>query len=269
MQIVDAQIHAWLQGESTGHHRRTPISAEVLKAEMEQAGVDRVVLVPPLWDPQGNAYSLSLAHAEPDRFAVMGLLEGEPETAGSRLREWREQPGMRGLRLLFNTKERIAPLLEGRFDALWPIVEEQRLVTALLVPGALDEVSAIAGRHPELPIIVDHLGVPRGASGPNAFEHLPQLLALARFPNVSVKAVGVGDYALDPFPFRSLDQTLRKIVDAFGPERVIWGSDLSRLHHTYRQCVTHFSENLSWLAAEDVERIMGGNLMRLLEWGAH
>jgi len=269
MKIVDAQVHAWSQGESTGHHRRTPITAVVLKAEIQKAGVDRVVLVPPLWDPQGNAYSLSLAQAEPERFAVMGLLDGESGDAVQRLRTWREQPGMRGVRFLFNTKERIAPLLEGRFDALWPIAEENRLVTALLMPGALNKVSAIADRHPQLPLIVDHLGVPRGASGPNAFEHLPQLLALARHPNVHVKAVGVGDYALDPFPFRSLDQTLHRIVDAFGPERIIWGSDLSRLHHPYRQCVTHFSENMSWLAPADLEQIMGGNLMRLLEWGPH
>ena len=267
MQIVDSQIHVWSQGESTGHHRRTPITREVLKAEMAHAGVDRVVLVPPLWDPQGNAYSLALAQAEPDRFAVMGLLESAPEHAAQCLRDWRAQPGMLGIRFLFNTEERLAPLLEGRFDALWPIAEETGLVTALLIPGELHKVAEIAERYPQLRLIVDHLGVPRGASGPNAFEHLPQLLALSRYPNVYVKAVGVGDYALDPWPFRSLEQTLRRIFDAFGPDRIIWGSDLSRLHHPYAQCVTHFSENLSWLEPADVERIMGGNLVRLLEWG--
>ncbi|WP_027212641.1 amidohydrolase family protein [Burkholderia sp. WSM2232] len=266
MQIVDAQIHAWSDGDSTGHHRRTPITADVLDAEMKQAGVDRVVLVPPLWDPNRNAYSLSLAQAQPKRFAVMGLLDIAPEMAAQRIGEWRAQPGMRGIRFLFNTKERLAPLLEGRYDAVWPIAEETGLPTALLVPNALGEAAAIAERHPRLPLIIDHLGVPRGASGPGAFEHLPRLLTLARYPNVSVKAVGVGDYALDPFPFQSLSETLRRVVDAFGPDRVIWGSDLSRLHHPYSQCVTHFSENLSWLGPAECERIMGGNLLRLLEW---
>ena len=266
MQIVDAQIHAWSKGESTGHHRRTPITGDGLKEEMEQAGVNRAVLVPPLWDPNGNAYSLALAQAEPERFTVMGLLDCGPEEGAQRLRIWRAQPGMRGIRFLFNTKERIAPLSQGRFVATWKVAEEIGLVTALHVPGALLMADDIAERYPQLQLIVDHLGVPRGASGPGAFEHLPQLLALARHPNVHVKAVGVGDYALDPWPFRSLDATLKCIVEAFGPERVIWGSDLSRLHHPSRQCVMHFTENLPWLGQADLQKIMGGNILRLLDW---
>lgn len=266
IRIVDAQVHAWANGESTGHHRRVPITAEVLGSEMDKAGVDRVVLVPPLWDPQGNAYSLALAQAEPERFAVMGVLEPSVRDAAQRLRHWRNQPGMLGARFLFNSRERLAPLLNGQCDDWWLIAEETGLVVALLIPGALGEIDRIATRHPGLKLIVDHLGVPRGASGPAAFDHLPQLLALASHPNVYVKAVGVGDYALDPYPFRSLDGTLRQVVEAFGAERVIWGSDLSRLHHPYRQCVTHFCETLSWLPNDAVAGVMGGNLCRLLGW---
>jgi L-fuconolactonase len=191
MPIVDAQVHAWSNGVSTGHHRRTPITGEVLKAEMAQAGVDRALLVPPLWDPDGNAYSLALAEAEPQRFAVMGLLDSRLDNPDRLLRTWREQPNMRGIRFLFNTKERLAPLLDGELDGLWPIAEETGLVVALLVPNALHIVGDLARRHPQMQIIVDHLGVPRGASGPGAFDHLPALLALADHPNVHVKAAGV------------------------------------------------------------------------------
>jgi L-fuconolactonase len=266
IRIVDAQVHAWANGESTGHHRRTPITAAVLKDEMAKAGVDRVVLVPPLWDPEGNEYSMALAQADPDRFAVMGV--PEPGAAGleRHLRRCRGQAGMKGIRFLFNSKERLAPLLAGEYDAFWPVAEESGMVVALLIPGALQEAERIATRHPKLKLIVDHLGVPRGASGPGAFEHLPQLLAMARHPNVYVKAVGVGDYALDPYPFRSLEPVLRQVVDTFGAQRVIWGSDLSRLHHPYRQCVTHFCETLSWLSRDELADIMGGNVCRLLDW---
>jgi L-fuconolactonase len=266
IRIVDAQVHAWSSGESTGHHRRTPITAAVLEDEMDKAGVDRVVLVPPLWDPEGDDYSLALARARPERYAVMGVPDPAAADAARRLRHWRDAPGMLGARFLFNTRERIAPLLDGRCDALWAIAEETGLPVALLIPGALHEVDRIARRHPGLKLIVDHLGVPRGASGPGAFAHLAQLLALAAHPNVHVKAVGVGDYALDPYPFRSLDPVLRQVVDAFGTRRVIWGSDLSRLHHPYRLCVTHFRDTLDWLPPEAVPDIMGGNLCRLLGW---
>jgi L-fuconolactonase len=233
---------------------------------MAEAGVDRVVLVPPLWDPDGNAYSLSLAQAEPETFSVMGLIERDVADPAQRLRTWRNQPGMRGVRFLFNTDERAAPLHAGDFDAVWPVAQELDLVVALLIPGAMNVVDRIATQNPSLKIIVDHLGVPRGATGPGAFDHLPDLLALAKHRNVYVKAVGVGDYALDPYPFRSLDGVLRRVFDAFGSERVMWGSDLSRLHHAYRESVSHFCETLSWLSGDDLERVMGKNIRALLDW---
>src|SRR5690606_28154186 len=107
MEVVDAQVHAWSQGESTGHHRRTPITGEVLAAEMQAAGVDRVLLVPPLWDPSGNAYSLSLARSQPDRYAVMGVVDMNAADLVTPIRAWRQQEGMLGARFLFNTPERL------------------------------------------------------------------------------------------------------------------------------------------------------------------
>src|SRR5579875_3294892 len=108
MEIIDAQVHAWADGTSTGHHRREPITREVLEAEMAAAGVDRAVLVPPLWDPKGNAYSLELAAAAPERFTVMGLPGADPT---GQARTWRDQPGLAGMRFLFNTEDRLAPFL--------------------------------------------------------------------------------------------------------------------------------------------------------------
>jgi L-fuconolactonase len=233
---------------------------------MARACVDRVVLVPPLWDPQLNAYSLRLAQQDPDRFAVMGLLEPNASDPSGRVRTWQKQPGMRGIRFLLNTPDRLAPLLRGELDSVWPIADETGLVIAMLAPNALQVVDNVASRYPGLRIIVDHLGVSRGASGPSAFNHLPELLALAAHRNVYIKAAGVGDYALDPYPFHSLERPLRRLFDTYGADRIVWGSDLSRLHHPYRQCVTHFSETLPWLSKSDLELVMGRNICRLLDW---
>jgi len=266
MLIADAHVHAWSKGDSTGPHRRSPVTRSVLAAEMAAAGVARAVLVPPLWDPGGNAYALALAAAEPDRYAVMGMLTPDVLNPCERLRGWKQQPGMVGVRFLFNTRERLAPLSAGRLEPLWSVAEDSNIVVAMQIPGALNLVEDIARRHPSLRIVVDDLGVPRGSSGPAAFDHLPGLLALAAQPNVYVKAAGVGDYALDPYPFRSMTLVLRRIFDAFGPHRILWGSDFSKLHHSYRQCVMHFCESLPWLSSADLELIMGGNTCRLFDW---
>ena len=266
MKTVDAQVHPWSAGESTGHHRRDPIDQFVLLQEMATAHVDRVVLVPPLWDPNGNAYALQMAAEMPEKFSVMGLLDPTREDAAQLLSQWHEQPHMRGVRFLLNTRDRLQPYLDGLLEPLWSAAEDAEIPVALLVPGHLEIARKVAIEHPRLRLIVDHLGVPRASVGPVAFKHWPQLLELASIPNIHVKAVGVGDYALDPYPFASLEEPLQQVFNAFGAERILWGSDLSRLHHSYAQCVNHFCEHLSFLSSRDVERVMGQNMLDLLNW---
>ena len=59
---------------------------------------------------------------------------------------------------------------------------------------------------------------------------------------------------------------LKRVVDAFGPARVFWGSDLTRLPCTYRQCVTHFTEELDWLSGDELELVMGRALCDWIGW---
>jgi len=233
---------------------------------MKNAGVDRAVLVPPLWDPNGNAYALSLTRKFPEKFCVMGLLDPRQPDAAAQLYGYAQEAGMRGVRFLLNTAERIQPYEDGCMDDLWPVAEDLGLPVALLIPGRLEVAAHVARKYPRLKIIVDHLGVPRASLGEMAFKHLPELLRLADLPNIHVKAAGVGDYALDPFPFSSLDAPLQAIFSAFGSERVMWGSDLSRLHHPYAHCVEHFKSHLAFLSPTDVERVMGKNILELLQW---
>ena len=99
-----------------------------------------------------------------------------------------------------------------------------------------------------------------------AFEKLPELLALARYPNVAVKATGAPNYSSEGYPFRSIQPYLRQVFDAFGPERMFWGTDISRMRPSYRECVTFFTEELPWLSERDKELIMGRALLAWLDW---
>jgi hypothetical protein len=59
---------------------------------------------------------------------------------------------------------------------------------------------------------------------------------------------------------------LRQIIDAFGPDRSFWGTDITRMPCSYRQCVTMFTEELPWLKGRDLERVMGGAIVDWLGW---
>ena len=111
------------------------------------------------------------------------------------------------------------------------------------------------------------MGVPRATEGADAaYRNLPQLLALARHPNVAVKATGQAGYALDPYPFRSIHDALHRVFDAFGPRRMFWGTDITRMHCTWRQCVTLFTEELPWLHGADLDLVMGQAFCDWIGW---
>src|SRR5438128_1391453 len=99
-----------------------------------------------------------------------------------------------------------------------------------------------------------------------AFADLRETLALARFPNVAIKMSGAPSYSSQPYPYKNIHPYLRQIFEAFGPERAFWGTDITRMPCSYRQCVTMFTEELPWLRGRDLERVMGGAVVDWLGW---
>src|SRR5207244_12877154 len=73
-------------------------------------------------------------------------------------------------------------------------------------------------------------------------------------------------YSSHPYPYRNIHPYLRQIFDAFGPQRCFWGTDITRMPCSYRQCVTMFTEELSWLQGRDKERVMGDAICDWLGW---
>ena len=265
--VVDAQVHIWEQGTPPSNHRQSPLSAEGLLVEMQAAGVDKAVLVPPLWDPGGNAYSIEAAARFPDRFAVMGLVNLlEPKDPES-FREWLQSNRMHGVRISFNNPALRANLAGGSADWLWESAEAAGAPVMVLAPQLCALIGMIARRHPKLRIVVDHMAIPRGMKAPAAFQHLPELTALAKYENVAVKMGGVPNYAdKDSYPYRSLHGYVRQVIDDYGPMRCFWASDLSRLHGTYAECANMFREGLDWLTADERDAIMGRGLGKWLNW---
>ena len=112
---------------------------------------------------------------------------------------------------------------------------------------------------------MDHLGLNAGKDE-EAFAELDKFLALAKHPNIAAKASCLPYFTADSYPYRRLHPYIRKVYDAFGPKRMFWGTDLSRLPCTYRQGITLFTEELSWLNPEDKEWIMGRGVCEWLGW---
>lgn len=273
MKITDAQVHIWAADtperpwprQGRAHpHRDTPFSCDDLVKEMDAAGVDRAVLVPPSWEGDRNDLALEACRRFPERFAVMGRFDPDPAQE-SKLAVWRDQPGMKGLRFSYRADN--AWLGDGSADWMWRAAERLGLPVMISCPGFLPAIDRLAGQFPGLKLIVDHLAL-RRTKDADAFADLPRLLALVRHPNVAAKASALPRYSSEAYPYRNLHGYLRQVFDAFGPRRMFWGTDLTGIPCTYRQAVTMFTEELPWLSGEDLEWVMGRGVSAFLGWEA-
>jgi L-fuconolactonase len=280
MLIVDSQVHIW--GADTPerpwpvppaglkavpvHNNGVPFTKDFLLAEMNKADVDRIIIVPPSWEGDRNDLALEAAQQHPDRFAVMGRLDVTAPDAREQIRGWLKQPGMLGLRFALHTPLLERPFVSGQLDWVWGEAEAAGVPIMVLVPHRLmPAIDRVADHYPDLRIVMDHLGLVHGKDE-EAFKDLDQLLALAKRPNVAAKATIMPFYTADAYPYKSLHPYIRRVYDAFGPKRLFWGTDLSRLPCTYRQGVTMFTEEIPWLTAEDKEWIMGRGVCEWLGW---
>ena len=93
-------------------------------------------------------------------------------------------------------------------------------------------------------------------------------IKLARHPNVAVKATGAPGYCSGPYPFISMHTYLRQIYDAFGPARMFWGTDITKMPCSWRQCVTMFTEELPWLPERDKPLVMGQAVCAWWGWSS-
>ena len=268
MPIVDAQVHIWATGPPTNpsHRQVSSFSVDELLAEMDVAGVDAALLHPPGWDPNGNAVAIDAARQHPDRLAILGHFPLDKPESRSLIDGWKSQPGMLGLRFALLQPHQRAWWTDGTMDWLWPAAERAQIPIALLAGEFLPVVARVAERHPDLKLAVDHLGRTGRVQDAPAFANLPELLALARHPNVAVKATGAPSYSSEPYPYRNIQPYLRQIYDAFGPDRMFWGTDITRMPCSWRQCVTLFTEELPWLSEQDKELIMGSALCTWVGW---
>jgi L-fuconolactonase len=272
--IVDAQIHVWSPDVSTrpwpagrtAHAHGPALSAEQVLRVLDDSGVARAVLVPPSWIGDDNRDALDATRRWPDRFAVMGRFDPRAPDAAATLERWRDQRGMLGIRLTFHLPYWAAWLADGSLDWLWAACERLALPLMIHVPGQAPAVGAIAARHPRLRLIIDHLGRRSGPRDDAAFADLPDVLGLARHPNVAVKASALPCYSTEPYPFPGLTRYVRRVLEAFGPQRMLWGTDYSRLPVPYRDAVRHATEALDFLGAGEREWFMGRACAEWVGW---
>jgi predicted TIM-barrel fold metal-dependent hydrolase len=275
--IVDSQIHVWTEetperpwipGGRERAHLAEALTWQKALPLMDEAGIDRAIIVPPTWPGDFNDHALEAAGAHPDRFAVMGRFAFEDPKSKTLLPTWKQQKGMLGIRVAFN-HEKTQWIVDGTADWLWQAAEDADVPVMIFAPDAPAEIGRIAHEHPRLRLIIDHMGLAtRGPEYKRVGPRIDIIAPFARYPNVAVKLSAVPEFSSEPYPFKDITAHLKRVIAAFGPRRCFWGTDLThqRGKYAYRQYVTHFMEELDFLSENDRRWIMGEAILKFLDW---
>jgi predicted TIM-barrel fold metal-dependent hydrolase len=265
MTVVDTHVHYWAEAtpdrphDPEGIHWGAAVTAVMLLERAAAAGVDRIVQVTPALMGFDNRYGIEAALRHPDRIAgVFGRFDVLAPDVEGRLRELMSQPKMLGIRVTLH---------QPPFEPFLTAAERQGVRVQLFVPYQARELLATARRYDGIRFMVDHMGVRRmSGEPPDRFADWPNLIALAREPNVWIKVSYFPEAAPDHerYPFPTSLRRFRALYEATGSERMIWGSNYppSARACTYRQSVTFIEEAATFLSAADRRAILGENFSR-------
>ena len=278
--IVDAQVHVW-RAESPdnpwaegGHkiaHQPEPLTYERILGLMDAAGVTRALLVPPSWEQNRLDYSLEAAAKYPHRFAVIGRIAlDDPVNSKKLIPDWKSRPGLLGIRVSFVGHRDHEWMRDGTADWFWPEAERADIAVMVHGPDSITEIGAVAKRHPGLRLIIDHMGVYKlKTSDPRYAECIARTVELARYPNVHVKLTSLPFYSVQAAPHADLYPYIKEVVQAYGPRRCFWGTDISKMlpKFSYSDCIQHLL-GLDFLSDDDKAQILGRGLVDFLAWHA-
>jgi predicted TIM-barrel fold metal-dependent hydrolase len=236
---------------------------------MEAAGVDGAILVSPYSIYRYDDRYARAVHAHyPGKFRMVKPINPKSSTIEATVEAWASTPGAVGVRLMLPFASSDPD--DTGLNRVIAAAARHSLAVNLHARGRLDQVAGLAARNRAATIVVDHLGLAQPMEPPvpaDAFADLPKLLALAASDNIRVKLTGVFTLSSAPYPFRDVWAEIKRVVEAFGCHRCMWGTDWTRTRSflSYSQAVEAF-EAIEGVSAAEKADLMGGTLVRTYRW---
>jgi L-fuconolactonase len=270
MFVIDAHQHFWSTARDDYGWLTAdlgPIYRDYEPADLvpliKSAGVDKTILVQAAQSEAETQYLLDIAAKTDFVAGVVGWVDLEAEGAADRV-AFMAQKGVLGLRPMVqdieDTKWLLRPALRPAIEAM--IAHELRF-DALIQPRHLLVLPQFMAAYPELKLVIDHGAKPDIANA--AFQPWADGMAqIAAKTNAYCKLSGLVTEAAVDWKPDDLKPFVAHLIDCFGPERLIWGSDWPVLNLASDYAGWHIlvSEFLSGMEQVERDAIMGGNAAR-------
>ena len=249
--IIDTHAHIYSEDEkrypTTAKPLRPPAGTGTvahLKRMLAENGVARACIVQTsTFYRFDNRFICDTAVAEREWTAGVCTLDPDDARSPAVLREFARKYGIRALRSI--------PGKDGRMDSpgvqeLWKAAGDSRLIVNVLCGGNnADAVAGMLEKFARQPVVLDHCMNLR--AGQDHGSVLADLLRIAKYPNAHAKLTFLATGSAEPYPFRDLHDSCRRLITAYTPGRCVWGSDFPCELWTRKAT---YSQNLRLFTAE-------------------
>lgn len=269
---IDAHVHfwrlargdyTWIQPQQTALNR--DFGAEDILPHLEAAGIDRIVLVQAAATVAETEFMLAQADAHAIVAGVVGWIDMESATAAATLTRLAGNPYLKGIRPMIQDIDQTDWMLGKTLTPAYRAVAELDLVfEALVKPPHLPYLHELLTRHAGMRAVICHGAKPDIAVG--AFDDWAASMArLAAETGADCKLSGLITEAGPDWSADGLRRYVDHLLDCFGPDRLIWGSDWPVLTETagYDDWWRAVNACLADLSADETTKIFGGNAARV------
>ncbi len=271
---IDAHAHVWTSdveryplaaGFSVGDMRPASFTPAELMAHARPCGVTRVTLIQMSYYGFDNSYMLDAIRDAPGVYSGVAVVDEHAAGLGDTMRGLKSR-GVRGFRIHPGKQTVDAWLFDDDMAAMWKLGAEERLAMCALVnPAALAPLDRMCEKFPETVLVVDHFGR-IGSDGTVRDADVANLCRLARHRQAYVKVSAFYALGRKRAPYTDLAPMIRRLVAAFGSQRLMWASDCPfqvENGHTYRDSIDLVLKRLDFLTPEDRKWLLGGTAERV------
>jgi len=279
--VVDTHMHVWINDPQRfpfAHPYQADYqppdadgTLETLLADMDAGGVTHAILVQTICHGWDNRYTAHCVRACPTRLRGHGLIDPTDANVADRLAYWIEEEGLSGMRfspIYYKGKDEWLTAEPAR--RMWQKATQLGAVLNFFIAtDQLPKLEVMIRQFPEVPTIIDHLSQ-IDLSVPDPMPDMQKLLALAKYPNVRVKVSELTSVSKShEYPFSDALPWVKLVYDAYGPDRLLWGTGYPGQSRAFYKRPTLAAElalvreKIPFFTPDDQQKILGTNAAKL------
>ena len=268
IRIIDPHVHVWAIDRSYPFAKETKnppaeeATPEMLLSLMRENNVSNTVIIQVIHYRWDNSYLRDVLKKYPGKFHGVARVNPEDPAAPDTLSKLVREDGFRGVRLSPNDSPAGDWIKGPLMPPLWKRCNDLKVPMTILAPATrMPDIAALCDKFPDLTVVIDHM-----ADCPiDRPDLLLKLTALKRYPKVFVKISHTWAVSKEGFPFRDAFPMVQSLYEAFGPQRLMWGTDwpVSKRHASYAQTLAVVRDAMTFLNRDDKRWILSKTIERV------